>query len=163
MEENCTYPHRLIMSVMMNPEHANPYGNVHGGVIMKFIDEAAGVCAIRHARKNAVTASIDQLDILTPVYVGELVTAKACINMVGRTSMEVGVRVEAENLRTGAIRHTATAYLTFVSLGEDGRPSPVSPLPLKTDEDKRRNREAQERRKQRLEEKNRKKAARAQG
>src|SRR5512133_1423204 len=90
----------VTMAQMMQPSHANPAGNVHGGTIMKMIDDAAGVVAIRHARSNIVTASIDRLDFHAPVYVGNLVMLKASANCVGRTSMEVGVRVEAEDLRT---------------------------------------------------------------
>lgn len=129
---------RVEVAEMMQPHHANPAGNVHGGQIMKMIDDAAGVVAIRHARSNVVTASIDRLDFHAPVYVGNLVVLKASINCVGRSSMEVGVRVEAEDLRTGAVRHTASAYLTFVALGKDGKPSPVPRLALETDDDRRR-------------------------
>ena len=92
---------RIIMAMQMNPEDANPAGNVHGGVIMKYIDTAAGVVAIRHARKIAVTASIDRLDFHFTVYVGDILILKASLNLVGRSSMEVGVRVEAENILTG--------------------------------------------------------------
>jgi len=123
---------------MMQPHHANPAGNVHGGQIMKMIDDAAGVVAIRHARSNVVTASIDRLDFHAPVYVGNLVVLKASVNCVGRTSMEVGVRVEAEDLRTGAVRHTASAYLTFVSLDEAGKPRQLPPLILEGEDDRRR-------------------------
>ncbi len=129
---------RVHTAEMMQPHHANPAGNVHGGVIMKMIDDTAGVVAIRHARGNVVTASIDRLDFHAPVYVGNLVTLKASLNCVGRSSMEVGVRVEAEDLRTGEVRHTASAYLTFVALDEGGRPRPVAPLELESDEDRRR-------------------------
>lgn len=144
-----------VMALEMNPENANPAGNVHGGVIMKLIDTAAGVVAKRHARSNVVTASIDRLDFINPVYVGDLVILKARINYVGRTSMEVGVRVESENTITGEVRHTSSAYLTFVSLNEKGKPKEVPPLILETEEDKRRNQEAMERRKMRLAEKER--------
>ncbi|MFZ1981746.1 MAG: acyl-CoA thioesterase [Smithella sp.] len=130
----------------MNPKDANPAGNVHGGVIMKLIDNAAGCAAVRHSRSNVVTASIDRLDFYNPVFVGDLVTLKASLNFVGKTSMELGVRVEAETLITGYRRHTASAYLTFVALDSNGRPSPISPLVLETDEEKRRNKEAKERR-----------------
>lgn len=147
-----------IMSQEMNPEHANPAGNVHGGVIMKLIDTAAGVVAKRHARSNVVTASIDRLDFINPVYVGDLVILKASLNYVGKTSMEVGVRVESENTITGEIRHTASAYLTFVALDENGKPKPVMPLILETEEEKRRYKEAQKRRMLRLQEKQRKKS-----
>ena len=92
------------MTQLMSPEDANPYGNVHGGVIMKLIDAAGGVVAVRHCRSNVVTASIDRLDFLLPIFIGDLVTLKASLNLVGRTSMEIGVRVEAEDLRTGEIR-----------------------------------------------------------
>ncbi len=141
---------RVQVAQLMMPHHANPAGNVHGGAIMKMIDDAAGIVAIRHARGNAVTASIDRLDFHAPVYVGDLVVLKASLNYVGRTSMEVGVRVEAEDLRTGEVRHTASAYLTFVALDAGGRPRPVPPLILETDEDRRRWEAAQLRREERL-------------
>lgn len=148
----------VVMAHTMLPTDANPAGNVHGGVIMKLIDEAAGVCAVRHAGQLAVTASLDRLDFHHPVFVGDLVFFKASLNMVGRTSMEAGVRVEAENILTGEVRHTASAYLTFVCLDDKGRPAPVPPLILETDNERRRNREAQARRKMRLAEKEREKA-----
>jgi uncharacterized protein (TIGR00369 family) len=147
----------VIMAQLMNPEDANPAGNVHGGAIMKLIDNAAGCAAARHARSNVVTASIDRLDFHNPVFVGDLVTLKASLNFVGKTSMELGVRVEAENLITGQIRHTASAYLTFVALDSNGRPLPLSSLVLETDEEKRRNQEAKDRRKTRLAERTKEK------
>ena len=147
----------IVMAQLMSFEDANPAGNVHGGVIMKLIDNAAGCAAIRHSRSNVVTASIDRLDFHNPVFVGDLVTLKASLNFVGKTSMELGVRVEAENLITGHIRHTASAYLTFVALDSNGRPFPLSPLVVETEEDKRRNQEAKERRKTRLAEKTKEK------
>ncbi len=137
----------------MLPEDANPAGNVHGGVIMKHVDSMAGVVAIRHARCNAVTASIDRMDFHSPVFMGDLLILKSSLNFVGRTSMEVGVRVEAENLFTGDVRHTASAYITFVALDKEGRPAEVPPLVLVTDEQIRRNREAVQRRQVRLTEK----------
>jgi acyl-CoA hydrolase len=143
----------LIMAQLMNPEDANPAGNVHGGVMMKLIDNAAGCVAVRHCRCNVVTASIDRLDFHNPVFVGDLVTLRSSLNYVGKTSMELGVRVEAENLFTGKKRHTASAYLTFVALDAQGRPTPVPQLILETDEEKRRNREAKERLKTRMAEK----------
>jgi len=149
---------RVTMAVVMNPEDANPAGNVHGGVVMKYVDTAAGVAAIRHARKIAVTASIDQLDFHNPVFIGNLLTLKASVNMVGKTSLEVGVRVEAENPLTGEVRHTASAYLTFVAIDEQGKPSPVPPLICETEEEKRRNAEALVRRESRLAGKERRKA-----
>lgn len=143
----------VILAQQMNPQDANPAGNVHGGVIMKLIDTSAGVVATKHARSNAVTASIDRLDFHHPVYVGDLLTLKASLNMVGRTSMEIGVRVESEDLITGKIRHTASAYLTFVALNKTGKPMLLPPLILETREQKRRNREAMARKKTRLFEK----------
>jgi len=148
---------RLTMAVQMNPEDANPAGNVHGGVVMKYVDTAAGVVAIRHARMIAVTASIDRLDFHNPIFVGDLLILKANVNFVGKTSMEVGVRVEAENLLTGEVRHTASAYLTFVAIDGKGRPASVPPLILDSDEDVRRNCEARIRRDTRLAERNREK------
>jgi uncharacterized protein (TIGR00369 family) len=146
---------QMTMALQMNPEDANPAGNVHGGVIMKHVDTAAGVVAIRHSRRIAVTASIDRLDFHHPVFVGDLLILKASINLVGRTSLEVGVRVEAEHLLTGEVRHTASAYLTFVALDEKGAPAQVPPLILETEDENRRNCEAQIRRRSRLAEKER--------
>jgi len=140
---------RAVISVAMLPQDTNPYGSIHGGVILKNMDQAAGIAAMRHCRCNVVTASIDSMSFLTPSLVGELVTFKASVNYVGRTSLEVGVRVESENLLTGKVRHSATAYLTFVALDADRRPTPAAPLLLETDEDRRRNAAALKRRKAR--------------
>jgi len=148
----------VVTAQVMNPQDANPAGNVHGGVIMKLIDTAAGVVAIRHARSNVVTASIDRLDFHHPTRVGDLLTLRASLNFVGKTSMEVGVRVETENLISGERRHTGSAYLTYVALDRNGRPVPVSPLMLETEEEVRRNREAKARRETRLAEKRQEKA-----
>ena len=148
----------VVMAQQMNPQDANPAGNVHGGVIMKLIDTAAGVAAIRHARSNAVTASVDRLDFYHPVFVGDFVTLRASVNFVGRASMEVGVRVESENLITGQRLHTSTAYLTYVSLGANGKPITLPPVILETDVQKRRNHEAKTRREMRLAEKTHEKA-----
>jgi len=147
-----------VMAQQMNPQDANPAGNVHGGVIMKLIDSVAWAVAVRHARANAVTASIDRLDFHNPVFVGDYVTLRASMNFVGRTSMEVGVRVESENLISGERRHTASAYLTFVALDGNGRPVILPPLILETDEEQRRNREAKTRREMRLAERTKEKA-----
>lgn len=143
----------VVMAQVMTSQDINVTGNVHGGVIMKLIDTAAGVVAYRHARTSVVTASIDRLDFHHPVFVGDFVTIKACANLVGKTSMEIGARVEAENLITGEIRHTASAYLTYVALGKDGRPTVLPPLILETDDELKRNREATARRETRLHEK----------
>ena len=141
---------RVVMSELMLPTDANPTGNVHGGVIMKLVDTAAAVAAQKHCRRRVVTARIDSLNFLQPVYVGNLVTLKASVNAVGRTSMEIGVRVEAENLRTGEISHVASAYLVFVALDEAGQPTPVPPLIAETEEERRRMSEAKLRREHRL-------------
>jgi acyl-CoA hydrolase len=146
---------------LLMPQDANVAGNVHGGVIMQHIDTAAGVVAARHARCNVVTASIDRLDFHHPAYIGNLLTLKASINMVGRTSMEIGVRVETEDISTGSIHHTASAYLTFVGLDENGRPTELAPLILQGEVEMRRNREALERRNMRLAEKNKEKGTSA--
>ena len=115
----------VITAQMMIPQDANPAGNVHGGVVVKIIDEAAGVVAARHSRCNVVTASIDRMDFHHPIFVGDLLFFKASLNFVGRTSMEIGVRVEAENLMTGEVRHAASAYLTYVAIDSQGQPRPV--------------------------------------
>jgi len=140
----------VTIAQVMIPQDANPAGNVHGGVIMKLIDTAGAVVAGRHARCNTVTVSIDRLDFIHPVFVGDLLFFKASLNMVGRTSMEAGVRVESENVLTGEVRHTASAYLTYVALDKDGRPLPVPPLIIESEDEKRRNREAKIRREMRL-------------
>ena len=130
---------------------ANVAGNVFGGAILRLIDEVASIVAKRHARNNVVTASIDRMDFFSPVYVGDLLRLIASINYVHRTSMEIGVRVEAENPVTGTIRHTGTCFLTHVALGKNGKPVLVPPLRLETDEEKRRWSEAESRRKIRFE------------
>lgn len=144
----------VTMAQMMIPQDANPAGNVHGGVVVKIIDEAAGVVAARHCRSNVVTASIDRMDFHYPIFVGDLLFFKASLNYIGRTSMEIGVRVEAENLLTGQVRHAASAYLTYVAIDRQGKPVPVPPLILENDEDRRRNCEAKDRRAMRLAERN---------
>ena len=104
---------------------ANSAGFIHGGTVMKLCDEAAGLAAIKHSGRRAVTAAMDRMAFLHPVYVGELLTCSACVNAVWRTSMEVGVRVEAENPFSRERRHTSTAYLTMVALDDDGKPTPA--------------------------------------
>lgn len=132
------------------PADANILGNVHGGQIMHWMDNAAGAASIRLTRRPCVTASVDRVDFLCPVHVGDLVEVKGSVNFVGRTSMEVGVRVEAENIFTGEVRHTASAYFTMVALDADGRPTPLPPWTPKNKESKRRWEEASIRRQQRL-------------
>jgi len=138
VENTCS----VTMAHMMLPQHANPAGNVHGGVIMKFIDDAAGVVATKHARTNVVTAAIERLDFHRPVFIGNLLILKACLNVTGRSSMEIGVRVEAEDLLSGQTRHIASAYLTFVSLTPEGRSMPVPAFIPTTEDGIRRAREA---------------------
>jgi acyl-CoA hydrolase len=115
---------------------ANPAGNVYGGSILKYIDEVASLVAFRHTRTNVVTASIDRMDFLAPMRVGDFLILRAAINYTGRTSMEVGVRVEAENPRTGHVVHAGSCYLTTVALGSDGRPTPVPPVSPANDEER---------------------------
>jgi len=134
---------------------ANNSGNVHGGVIMYLCDEVAGIAAVRHSGGRVVTVAMDRMTFLTPVLVGHLVTVKATVNAAWRSSMEVGVRVEAENIRTGDVTHASTAYLTMVALGEDGRPTAVPPVQAQTADEERRAREAQLRRDNRLAERER--------
>jgi acyl-CoA hydrolase len=145
----------------MGVADANVAGNVHGGLILRLCDEVAGIAAVRHSGARVVTAAMDRMNFLHPVYVGNLVTVKATVNAAWRTSMEVGVRVEAENVRTGEVTHTSTAYLTMVALDEDGRPSAVPPVEPETADEQRRAREAQLRRDNRLEERRRIESARS--
>lgn len=138
----------------MFPADANLAGNVHGGTIMKLIDNTTGIVAARHTgRRNVVTASIDRLDFHSPVYVGDLLRISASINYVGKKSMEIGARVEAENFITGEVRHTASAYLTYVSLNEGGKPVEVPTIDFESENEIRRHRHAEERRKRRFHEK----------
>lgn len=141
---------RVVMSRTMQPMDANYRGSVHGGAIMRLMDEAAGTAAARHCRQPVVTAAIDSFSFLAPVALGHLVTVRASVNDVGRTSLEVGVRVESENILTGEVTHTASGYLVFVALDEAGHPVEVPPLILETDEDRRRQQAARERRARRL-------------
>lgn len=150
MNEKRVKDSQVVLSVIMQPSDANPGGIVHGGSVMKEIDNAAGAVAIKHARNLAVTASIDRIDFHTMVFIGDLVTIRASINMAGKSSMEVGARVEAENMITGEIRHVASAYLIFVAVNDKGRPVGVPGLICETDNEKRRNREAMKRRESRL-------------
>jgi uncharacterized protein (TIGR00369 family) len=136
---------RLVMAQEMTPQDANPAGNVHGGNIMKLADSAAGVVSIRHSGRNCVTAAVDHFEFHAPVFIGNLVTLYASLNYVGRTSMEVGVRVEAEDPRTGERTHTNSCYILMVAIDDDGRPVEVPRLILETEEDRRRNEKARQR------------------
>jgi acyl-CoA hydrolase len=139
-----------IVTHWMGIADANTAGNVHGGTIMRLCDEAAGIAAIRHAGTRVVTAGMDRMTFLEPVLVGQLVTFRAMVNAAWRTSLEVGVRVEAEDIRAGSVRHVSTAYLTMVALDADGRPAAVPALEPTSDDELRRQREAQVRRDNRL-------------
>src|SRR3954453_22793864 len=136
----------------MSIQDANSAGFVHGGVVMRMCDEAAGIAAIRHSGARVVTAGMDRMTFLHPVLVGNLVTVRASVNAAWRTSMEVGVRVESEDVRSGERQHTSTAYLTMVAIGDDARPAPVPPIKCESEEERRREREAQVRRDNRLRE-----------
>lgn len=131
---------------------ANSAGFIHGGTVMKLCDEAAGAAAVKHSRCRVVTAGVDRMAFLTPIHIGELVTFSASVNAAWRTSMEVGVRVEAENPRTGERRHTNSAYLTMVAVDADGHPVEVPGLVAETDQERAREAEAQVRRRNRLQE-----------
>jgi acyl-CoA hydrolase len=146
----------------MSVADANNSGNVHGGVLMHLCDEVAGIAAVRHCGARVVTAAMDRMTFQHPVFVGQLVTVKAMVNAAWRSSMEVGVRVESENVRTGEVLHTSTAYLTMVALDDDGNPTEVPPIAPVTTEETRRAREAQLRRDNRLGERQRIEEERAQ-
>jgi acyl-CoA hydrolase len=139
---------------------ANNAGNVHGGVIMHMCDEVAGIAAVRHSGCRVVTAAMDRMTFIQPIYVGHLVTVTASVNAAWRTSMEVGVRVEAENVRTGEVMHASTAYLTMVALDDEGSPARVPEVVPETPEEQRRAREAQVRRDNRLAEREQLRATR---
>ncbi|MEA2442060.1 MAG: hypothetical protein QOH76_3484 [Thermoleophilaceae bacterium] len=140
---------------------ANTAGNVHGGVILRICDEAAGLAAVRHSRGRVVTAGMDRMTFLSPVYIGQLVTCSAMVNAAWRTSVEVGVRVESEDVRTGEVRHACTAYLTMVALDREGQPTRVPPLIPETPDEMRRQHEAEVRRDNRLAEREAIRTARA--
>ncbi len=135
-----------VMSELMMPHHANIMGNVFGGVILSLVDHVAAVCAIRHSRKQCVTVSVDKVDFREPIHVGELITAMARVNFAGRTSMEVGVKIVAENVISGEQRHTNSCYVTYVALDENGQPTSVPPVVPKTVDEKRRYERAAQRR-----------------
>lgn len=135
---------------LMEISHANIGGIVHGGVIMKLVDTAAGLAAIKHAGGLCVTVTMDEMTFLAPVHLGDTVTVKASVNDVGNTSLEVGVRVESEEIVTGRRTHTSSAYLVFVAIDDEGRPRPVPPIVAETSDQDRRQREAKIRRETRL-------------
>ena len=139
-----------VMSELMMPNHANIMGNVFGGVILSLVDRIAAVCAIRHAKQQCVTVSVDKVDFKEPIHVGELVTGFARVNYAGKTSMEVGVKIIAEDLISGTKRHTNSCYVTYVALDDKGRPAPVPPIEPETPDEKRRYERAAKRRASRV-------------
>ncbi len=140
----------VTLTQMMEITDANVQGNVHGGVIMRLVDTAAGLTAIKHAGGLAVTVAIDEMTFLEPVHIGDVVVLLASVNDVGTSSMECGVRVEATDPVTGRCVHANSAYLVFVAIDQQGRPRPVPPLVVETEVEARRQREAKLRRKARL-------------
>ncbi len=132
----------ITMSEIMTPEKANFAGNIHGGHLLQLLDKVAYVCAARYSGHYVVTLSVDQVLFKKPIHLGELITCYANVNYVGRTSMEVGIKVVAENLETGETKHTNSCYFTMVSLDKNNKPTVVKPLVLRDDIDRRRNEEA---------------------
>jgi len=126
---------RVVLNTLMMPEHANHFGNVHGGIIMKLADEAAAIAAMRHAQKRAVTVAMDSMTFRQPIQIGDLVTCTARVTYVSKSSMEVNVEVHAENPISGQLTHTNSAYLVFVALTDQGRPAAVPPLLLESETD----------------------------
>jgi uncharacterized protein (TIGR00369 family) len=141
---------QVVLSEQIDITGSNILGNVHGGTLMKLVDTAGGLAAIKHCGGPVVTVAMDEMTFLEPVYVGEVVTVRAMVNDTGRTSLEVGVRVEAENVRTSRRVHTASAYLVYVALDRDGKPRPVPPVIPETEEERQRQEEAKLRREARL-------------
>ncbi|MCL4489752.1 MAG: acyl-CoA thioesterase [Chloroflexi bacterium] len=146
----CASDSQVTLSQQMMPSDANPLGNVHGGYIMKLVDEAGGLAGMRHARRPVVTVAVDSISFLSPVKVGHLLTLRASVNWVGKSSIEVGIRVEAENPITGEITHTNSAFAVYVALDDSGRPTSVPPLILSNEEERRRWDEAEGRQQLRL-------------
>lgn len=138
-------PRSLVMAEIMTPDMANFGGNIHGGHLMRLLDKVAYACAVQYTGTYVVTLSVDQLFFKEPVYVGDLVMCHASVNYVGKTSMEVGIRAEAENLMTQQKRHTNSCYFTMVSIGEDHKPKPITPLTLRNETEERRFEKAQAR------------------
>ena len=143
--------HQLSMTVLMSPDMANFSGNVHGGAILKLLDQAAYACAARYAGRYVVTLSVDQVTFLQPIHVGELVTLLASVNYTGRSSMEIGIKVITENIREQVVRHANSCFFTMVAMGDDGKPAAVTPLEPVTPDQKRRWRAAELRRELRRE------------
>jgi uncharacterized protein (TIGR00369 family) len=141
---------RITLSQLMHPEHANLLGNVHGGWIMKLVDEAGALSCMRHAQRKVVTVAIDSMTFRQPIRIGDLIILNAEVSYVGRTSMEAEVHVIAENPVTGERTYTNTAYLVYVALDDEGRPTTVPALHAETEEEKQRMVKARERQERRL-------------
>ncbi|MGD8862235.1 MAG: acyl-CoA thioesterase [Myxococcales bacterium] len=141
---------RVETTQIVMPSHMNAAGSLFGGIVVQWIDVSAAVAAMRHCGCDVVTASIDRLDFLSPIHLGEVVVLQAQVNYAGRTSMEVGCRVQTEDPRTGERRYCTKAYLTFVALDADGEPRPIPPLQPESDEDRRRMADGERRRAERL-------------
>ena len=139
-----------LLSVAMEIEHANNSGYVHGGTIMRLVDTAAGIAAVKHARRRVVTATMDEMSFLAPVYIGDLLTVRARVNDAHHTSMEISVRVDVERIPSGEKLHVASAHLVYVGLDRDGRPAEVAKVIAVTEEERHRQAEARVRREQRL-------------
>ncbi len=141
---------RVTISQLMHPEHANLLGNVHGGWIMKLVDEAGALACMRHAQRKVVTVAIDSMTFRQPIKIGDLIILNAEVTYAGRTSLEAEVQVLAENPVTGERTHTNNAYLVYVALDDDGKPTPIPPLKAETDDEKRKMEQAKERQERRL-------------
>ncbi len=141
---------QVTMTELVLPSHTNSLGTIFGGTIMSWMDIAAAICAQRHSQKQVVTVHVDDLEFIAPVYKGWVVNLRASVNHTARTSMEVGVRIDAENPMTNESFHTASAYLTFVALDSHGKPTPVAPIEPITEEEKERFKAAEARREHRL-------------
>lgn len=150
MRKKSVLESKTVLSEVMMPMHANHYGSVHGGTILKLVDEAAFVAATKHARKNVVAASLDHIEFKYPVNIGDLLTLTASIYHVGRTSMDVEVKIQAEKIKQGKLVNIGSAYLTMVALNDKGKPTKVPGLILKTKEEIEKNRELKQKRQARL-------------
>jgi acyl-CoA hydrolase len=137
---------RVVMARTMQPSDANSFGNVHGGAILYLVDEAGGAVAIRHSRCRCVTVAMDSMVFKEPVYIGDLLTVRACLTYVGKTSMEVEAQIEAEDLRTGLVRQAGKSHLVYVAIDDEGRPTQAPPLLVQTDDERERWRAAEQRR-----------------
>ena len=142
--------HQLSMTVLMTPDMTNFRGNVHGGLLLHYLDQVAYTCASRYARHYAVTLSVDGVVFRQPVHIGELVTFNASVNYTGRTSMEIGIRVTTEDIVSGTVRHTNSCYFTMVAMDDEGRPTPAPPLVPSTPDEVRRHTAAERRRSVRI-------------